>query len=837
MKVSPAPTHVLRAPLADDPGFLIGTDGSAWLYREVPRAPVSDARTPEDRDLAAQPINGVLVELANSVSTMIKRRSLAKGSYREIHLLSSITPGHYRAPEGQVNKAMLDRYFGSMGLMDHNLLLGVRLFTSVKRNTWRQAVKDFTESMIEGGASLDDYSADLNRQAATLRRYGFTVPTQERIDNALGWFNNGNWPDIPTYPHGDHLHLLPSWSAARVAERAVAHDLECTTWGAGIEGHQVMTITCLNSVTGGWEIDSTDAVASWATRLHRHGGTRAISVRAQVEPAEITRREMRLHRKEYEHDLAEARAKGQMDKAEAEQATADLAATERAYAQGGPPTLTQCRVTIAIDGQFNDPTTINNGLGVSLVPRLGRQDELRAEMGLCSEVRENPHVKDWPAQMLAASGIGDTSIVGDGPSSTVILGFTEHDQQPVGYQPDRAGDEDQAPVTSVTGDTGTGKTQLLLWMASQEALAGRDVVSIGPKAMAKADLTVQALHGQPSAAGDPVRTRVVSLSDISSSDGILDPFSYTDDISYAVGRAVFNILSANPWGTVEERSAWEAPLTQALRYGAERGARSTGQALDIAREGGAPPQMVDRILGLAQAYPQFRAFVGTREGAGRHSLKGWTHVQVGSTPLNLPSEDSLADGTANLAERIDVTLVRALVNSYVYLLRERGGSIYLDEAWVFMLAGRAELDQAGRLMREYGVSMVMFNQKVSEALSAGLEGYFSRNIILPLTRQEAQAALLIADKDLVTEERINRLRAKPTKGEGKSVVHNWDSMRHLVDPATGQVLRGTIAYYADMDDHFVPFEIVLPREFLELSTTNAAVLRARRAAERQAARK
>ena len=191
--------------------------------------------------------------------------------------------------------------------------------------------------------------------------------------------------------------------------------------------------------------------------------------------------------------------------------------------------------------------------------------------------------------------------------------------------------------------------------------------------------------------------------------------------------------------------------------------------------------MVDAVLDLAGAYPQFRAFVGSDSGrAARHSLRGWTHIQVGSSPLNLPDEQALAAGDVTLSQRVDVTLVRALINTYIHLLRERGGSVYLDEAWVFLLVGRSELDAAGRLAREYGVSMVLFNQKVSEMRGAGLEGYFSRSLILPLRdRVEAETALHIAGPDLVTPERLARLQARATRGEGRSVVPNWESMRHL----------------------------------------------------------
>jgi len=841
-----SPTSVLRAPLREDPGFLIGIDGKAWLYREVPLSPVTDARTPEDRDIAASPINGLISELSSSVGTLIKRRSMNKSSYREIHVLSTIASGTYATPAAHPNATVLDAYFGQMRILGHSVLLGVRLRDSIRRDNLRQAIADFTESMIEGGVALEDWLGDIRAMSSIFDRYGYTVPSQSTIGAALAWFNDGTWPDVIFHPHGDHLHTFESWSAAQIAHRAVDNDINCTHWE--IEGHSVMTIACLDSVRGGWEVDSTDPEAAWASRLHRDGGARAISVRALIEPPEITRGEMRRHRREYENDMAKAQAQGRMDKAEAENAAANLAATERAYAKNPPPTLTDVRATVAFDGLFTDPSIIAAGTGNILVTRPGRQEELRREMGLCSSVRENPHVKDWPSQMLAASGVGDTSVVGDGPTSTVMIGFAEHDQETAGYEPTRAGNEDSAPATFVAGDTGTGKTQLLLWMASQEVLAGRDVVSFSPKAMSSADRLVDNLDGQASDDGTPVQARTVTLSDLSVVDGVLDPFSYATDITDAVNRAAANILSVNPWGTTSERSRWESTLVQALRYGAQGGAHTTGQALERAKEAGmAPPAMADAVLNLASAYPQVRAFVGSGGGgAARHSLRGWTHIQVGASPLNLPDEHALAKGDTTLSQRVDVTLVRALIHTYVYLLRERGGSIYLDEAWVFLLVGRAELDQAGRLMREYGVSMVLFNQKVSEMRDAGLEGYFSRSLILPLKdRVEAETALHIAGPDLVTSGRLTRLQAKATKGEGKSVIPNWASMRHLVardgdggvvktPDGADQIVRGTVAYYADLDDHCVPVEIVLPKSFLDMTTTNAGVLLARRAAARAA---
>ena len=77
-------------------------------------------------------------------------------------------------------------------------------------------------------------------------------------------------------PEADHLHTFESWSAAQMAYRAVTNDVDCTHWE--IQGHSILTIGCLESVQGGWDIDSTDPEAAWASRLHRDGAVDRKSV-------------------------------------------------------------------------------------------------------------------------------------------------------------------------------------------------------------------------------------------------------------------------------------------------------------------------------------------------------------------------------------------------------------------------------------------------------------------------------------------------------------------------------------------------------------------------------
>lgn len=65
-------------------------------------------------------------------------------------------------------------------------------------------------------------------------------------------------------------------------------------------------------------------------------------------------------------------------------------------------------------------------------------------------------------------------------------------------------------------------------------------------------------------------------------------------------------------------------------------------------------------------------------------------------------------------------------------LTGRGGVIHLDEAWVFLGAGKAEVERLGRLARSQGVLPILYTQRVSDALKAELTGYISRSFILPI---------------------------------------------------------------------------------------------------------
>ena len=125
---------------------------------------------------------------------------------------------------------------------------------------------------------------------------------------------------------------------------------------------------------------------------------------------------------------------------------------------------------------------------------------------------------------------------------------------------------------------------------------------------------------------------------------------------------------------------------------------------------------------------------------------------------------------------------------------------------------------------------MLFNQKISEAVDAGLTGYFKRGIILPMDdEQEAIAALEVVDRNLYSPKRVERLQMRGSLGDPGNEIPNWASMRALweKDPKTGEQknVRGTIAIVRDYRGNVGYVEIALPRQFLEVASTSASSAR------------
>lgn len=392
---------------------------------------------------------------------------------------------------------------------------------------------------------------------------------------------------------------------------------------------------------------------------------------------------------------------------------------------------------------------------------------------------------------------------------------------PVPTEPARCIQVDNDDHTYLLGGfVPSSNTMMMLWVADQYARSGSPVVIIDPKMGSDHTAAVEASGGQ-----------VASLDDLARADGVFDPLRFAATPEAGVDMAGSMLMAVNPWGSMAQD--FETPLMSALRYGVDNGASCIGEALRMAeRAGKAPKEMVDGSFSLAEASPMFRACMGINPGTQPLRVaEGITLIKVGNAHLELPEPGALKSDLTS-QQRVASALVRMMVFGSASALTGRQGVLLVDEAWTVLSAGKSEVERLGRLARSQGVLPMLFTQRVSDAVNAGLTGYISRGLILPIQdKVEAEAACELFELE-ATPERLSRITARGTMGggDGSGAAPNWNSMRHLRDPKSGQTLRGSVAIYADLHGRAVPVEILIPQSFMDRASTNPDDIRRRDAA-------
>lgn len=810
--------------------------GGMWLYRRVPMAPMTSAKSDSDRVSAGGTLFAAYNEVAEFSKNMGGRRGLSKNSYRETHLLWVNVPVHYN-PGQHPNSRDLLELMGHVEINRRVLLFGVRVMDSLN-SEGSGGLKGIAKSVAEQWQyrtiPVEAFNKDVERLDAALARAGLEVPSPEEFRLADAWWNNGHAPDTPFLPHLDHMHVFRDTASMRAAEK-VGRD-HCFDWKD--MGVHVNSLSFASVADIDFQYEHPASFdAMWAMSLFSKGAM-AISVRGQVEPAEVTRGELRRNHAKYEDDIRERFEAGKMRKAEQERHLANLGRVEAEYATGGTPTLIDASVVVAFSGTVGDMEQLSGNLpGLKMQPLAKRQPNAWGEMLLASTIRANPNGHDLPIQTIAHAGFQSLAEVGDDPmgrradgrqESTALLGFTELDKQPSYLSASAASAADGFPLMLIAGSTGSGKTMVLLWLAKQLSRQDTPIILVDPKPH---DPT----KGEEGF-GKAVRNwggEVASLSDLLSADGIFDPIRFAARPQDGISTAASLLGSINPWGS--NRADMEVSVRHALQYGVSEGATCIGQALQIAQDAGeAPASLVQEVFRAADSDPAMRAMIGMHpQGDGLRVSNRLTLIEAGSFQLDLPSPGAdPASLETPLSQRVTSGLVRMMVQGSAMALTGRDGVVMLDEAWMFLSAGFSEVERLGRLARSQRVLPILATQRVTDALNAGLAGYISRGLILPLEEAEANAACALFKVE-ATPELIKRLAGKAWNGS----TPNWSSFRALWDrkgPGRRN-LRGTLGLYVDLEDRVAPVEIALPPAFLQSVSTNSLDVDARRAAAAAAA--
>lgn len=801
------PTHI-AARTRD--GRLMGIDQSVWAYFRVPMAPVSEAKTGDQALQAGMPIHAAYEALASMTPAGSGRRSMTRGKFRETHLLLVNVPTLFQAPADNPIAQHLTESFAGQIVQSRMLMFGVKLRASLTSTGWRGAIDSIAETIVAGGTPMSDFDEDFAEVSDLMRKCGLTPLDAAALRLADAWWNHGGAPDVPVLPHSNHLHFFTTAAAAGVA---AAEGLDsCESWPT-IAGTHTITFANVQSLELPY-VDATTPAAKWVVPLlDSAAGVNAavVSVRALVEPSLITRGELRRQRKGYQDDLNTLHREGKMDRAELDSKLAELGDVEAIYADGnGPATLVDCSVLVGFDGTLADVEDASTAQ-VRLNGMLFRQDAAWSETMLCSNIRANPSLHDFPAPTIAYSGLPSLNTVGDREGA--LVGFTEDDRQPAYLSPTAVATEDTYPLCVVAAASGAGKSMMMLFLADQFARMNRPVVIIDPKTGSDFSDAVRASGGQ-----------IASLDDLISADGVLDPLRFAKSAQDGVEMAASMVLAVNPFG--DDKLRYEVPLFAALNHGVSRGATCIGQALMIsAQDGKAPAEMVNKVIELANASSMFRALIGFDPTTKALSVNdGITLIKVGSQHLNLPSPGT-DPKAAELSQRIGLAVVRMMMFGAATALTGRDGVIMQDEAWTILNADPKEVERLGRLARSQRVLPVLFSQDIRGAVRAGLTGYISRGFVGPIADpDEARAACELFGIE-PTPERMARITARATMdsfGLDAAAAPNWQSMKALRDPHTRQVIRGSVWLYSDLSGRVVPVECTIPPAFLQLASTNAA---------------
>ena len=792
----------MRGRMSD--GRLLGTDGSVWLYRAVPMDPVMDATTPRESLAPAYPIIAAYEELAAITQTNLGRRNASKGNYRQTHMLLVNIPRRYSPPPGHPNGVRLRAQFGNRATTRRILLFGVKLRGSITGNGLKSTVNSIVDTMVSGMAPLSDFDADCAVVDQALTRAGLRTPTSDDFRLANAWWNHGRAPDAPLLPHADHIHVFDTADSARAAQDAGVGS--CGNW-PHIQGHHAMTPISVRELD--LHLDSADShKARWVNDL-LNSGALCVSIRGLVEPLKITTAELRRRQAQYREDIKERYAAGKMERADQEQTEADLTAIGAAYSTtGGPATLIDASIIAFFDGRQTDVENICTGSAVEPASMPFRQEAALGETWLASPIRANPNLHDLPVTTIAYSALPSLSRVGD--KTGALLGFTERDRQPAYISHIAAAREDSTPVMLTLGSPGSGKTILMLWLADQWARAGVPQVIFDPKPTSDHSAAVLASGGT-----------IASLDDLITGDGILDPIRSAPNPQDGIEAAGEMLLGVNPF---PHGVNIFPKLMAALRIGVDLGADCIGVALTLAVEKNPDLKIVkDSVFELAEASTLFRACVGMNPGGRKLAVgEGITLIKIGNIRLPLPTPGTPMEKMSP-TQRIATTVIKMVLTSSMAAMAGRDGVMHLDEAWVVLGSEPAEVDQIGRLARSMRVLPILYTQKCSDAVAAGIGSYVSRVVILALEDEiEAQAACKLANLT-PTPERIDRITSK--------AAGTRNTLRAVKNPDTNKVVRGSVGWYVDLAGRAVTTEIVIPPEFLAQASTNATDMDTRKAAK------
>jgi hypothetical protein len=352
-------------------------------------------------------------------------------------------------------------------------------------------------------------------------------------------------------------------------------------------------------------------------------------------------------------------------------------------------------------------------VGIDIVNSTGDQFSLLCESLPGDRVRLNSYLQRQPLYTIAGGmptatvDLGDRAAADAGWIGPYIGETMGRARSVVHFDPLVAAARNRPTAVAITGEPGGGKTTLALLLILQLAMRGATVAVIDPKGDAESLVALLQGHGRPA--------RVLPLG--SAAPGLLDPFSFGDDLAERRTMATETLRLLLPRMSEERESA----MIQAVAAIAAGEQPSLGQVVTHL-EGSADPASVNlgAVLRSMSEMRLARLCFAPSGGQGIDAA-GWTTVfTLGG--LTLPDAAVKRDDYS-YEQRLSVALLY-LVSQFARRLlngmdRRLPKAIFLDEAWAITSTpqGAKLIPEVSRMGRSRNTALIMVSQNASDLLN------------------------------------------------------------------------------------------------------------------------
>ena len=786
-------------------GIYVGHNGEVWMYRTVRLAPMK-WEDPEQQLALASPLGRLIADLGGTSRQPIGGLATLSNN-RRIHLVS-ITWDDLVTPPKENSDQLRAYQAGAFGFLAPKrvLFVGVQLRSSLRekasksgRSGGASLYKTMTElvkeSITEDVPDLGPYQRDIEVVSSMFERSNAALPTRQELDQLESWYNLGRGPDAV-------LEEQPT--------RLVIGGLGELEMAAVMRFDQPV----MPSPYAQWALDAIS---------HPGDAPHVISIRAELEPANLTRSRARRAQRRIIANMEEERKTQDLEKVELSQTFQQAKEVEDYLAGSNQPMMANCSFIMAREVTDSTETYLDylaQSYGIQMKALEHRQIQALEETLPCSSVRVNPFLQDVNVPMVSHAGLQSFSHLGD--DTGIFGGLIDPDGSPFFVDPLGAPRKNLPPVFGIFGDPGSGKTFFAQSLAVQSALNGLPVMFVNPKGG-------DSLYGMVDYAQSlGVPAGRVSMSALEEEPGAFDPFRYAPP-TIAAEIANVHILSAlddyRDGLSLSERLA----LGSGLKRGALNGARCVWDALQYV-PGAEADRLRDLVKQQMEASSMFSLGVAMKPLPRLDVTQRLTLIDF-DRELGLPEGKTASE--YSVSERIALAAVRLVIRaSLEILIANRSGVLMVDEAWTFLSQpeGLASLQRISREGRSLNILPVFLTQRIADVVTKDLESYLSRVLVLKMNeKKEAETALRLCGLN-PTANRLAELREfGPLPPEnGKPARWARGIFRDLAGRHAQVVLGPTppdagAAYSTNPEDRRKREELRLARETAERAEHEAAV--------------